>query len=470
MSGTLSMTPSTSISALLGNLHQQQEQVPADQRGLARELENLRTQLEANPALESDHAYLTQVAWLVQDWSKFSGTNQTPALSPVLQAGLQQMSNHYPGLENNDLRQLLAHTPDMHDQRLVSDIRSTAMEVASMSPETQAATLVGMATANLVNRVMEAGTQLEVEAPPPSQNSPDPSTQGNRAQQEQAHSEDNPEQANKTLSEQEDQSVREEDANKARKTEQQKPVIDSNSTSQERGDEQKGQEHSKPQPAKKQNSEQQAQPVQQGSAPAPGGPVSPSQGSLMSQTASRFANWTGGMQAKADARRIDKLVRDIDANISQTRTYHQGLKEKAAPFFEKLEKTARQEKTTVQAILMETGPGGKHEDLGQEFYKERNNNPEVRKVYENLTGSLSDMAKNILSLRSEAGQRNASEDPAVKMAEQRAGALGLEVEDVPGLEPGKNLVQSIGEVVEKLVQKAKVFLGIDNDINPPNRD
>jgi hypothetical protein len=63
------------------------------------------------------------------------------------------MSNHYPGLENNDLRQLLAHTPDMHDQRLVSDIRSTAMEVASMSPQTQAATLVGMATANLVNRV-----------------------------------------------------------------------------------------------------------------------------------------------------------------------------------------------------------------------------------------------------------------------------------------------------------------------------
>ncbi|MFT8369767.1 hypothetical protein [Acetobacter sp.] len=470
MSGTLSMTSSTSISALLDNLNQQQEQVPADQRGLAKELENLRTQLEANPALESDHAYLTQVAWLVQDWSKFSGTNQTPALSPVLQAGLQQMSNHYPGLENNDLHQLLAHTPDMHDQRLVSDIRSTAMEVASMSPETQAATLVGMATANLVNRVMEAGTQLEVEAPPPSQNSPEPSTQGPRTQQEQVHSEDNPGQGNKTLSEQEDHNLRDKDANKAREAEEEEPVIDTHPTPPQRGDEQKGQEHSRPQAANKQSSEQQAQPVQQGSAPAPSGPVSPSQGSLMSQTAGRFASWTGGMQAKADARRIDKLVRDIDANITQTRAYHQGLKEKAAPFFEKLENTARQENTTVQAILMETGPGGKHEALGQEFYKERNNNPEVRKVYENLTGSLSDMAKNILSLRSEASQRNASEDPAVKMAEQRAGAVGLEVESVPGLEPGKTLIQSIGDVVEKLVQKTKVFLGLDNDRNPPSRD
>jgi hypothetical protein len=56
------------------------------------------------------------------------------------------------------------------------------------------------------------------------------------------------------------------------------------------------------------------------------------------------------------------------------------------------------------------------------------------------------------------------------MAEQRAGAVGLEVESVPGLEPGKTLIQSIGDVVEKLVQKTKVFLGLDNDRNPPSRD
>lgn len=479
MSGTLSATPSTSIASLLGNLQQQQEQVPVGQRGLAKELEALRRQLDANPALEADPAYLTQVAWLVQDWQKFSGTGQQPALSPVLQAGLDQMSAHYPDLENPNLHQLLGQTADLHDQQLVSVIRATAMEVAQMPPEHQTAFMVGQATENLMNKMLQAGTTPVVEVEAPVQATQPPAARGAPDLQEPTQREDDLSQNSTPMTEEEDQRIRQKDVERSEKAEQQEPNVDQSASSKHQENDQETQQSPSPEanPSKTPQARvDQARQPEQAANPAKqeqalGAAAQPSQptGSIMSQTANRFANWAGGRQAQSDARRIDKLVRDVDQDISRTKACHQTLKDVAAPFFAKLEKTAREENTTVRNILAETGQGGKHEDLGQEFYKERLSNPDVGKAYEQLTGALNVMKRNVLSLRAEAAQRDAAEDPAVKLAEQRVGEVGLDVENVPGIEPGKNLIQSIGDIVEKLVEKTRAFLGLGN--NPDqNRD
>ncbi|WP_025860786.1 hypothetical protein [Acetobacter papayae] len=105
MSETLSAvqptaTPSSTMSGVLQAMAQQQQSVPEDQRGLADRLKELQEQLENDPALENDPKFATHVAWLMQDWPKFSGTGQAVQVSPLLHAGLNAMAGQYPGMSN----------------------------------------------------------------------------------------------------------------------------------------------------------------------------------------------------------------------------------------------------------------------------------------------------------------------------------------------------------------------------------
>jgi len=105
MSETLSAvqptaTPSSTISGVLQAMGQQHQSVSEEQRGLADRLKELQEQLEKDPSLENDPKFATQIAWLVQDWPKFSGTGQPVPVSPLLHAGLSAMAGQYPGMNN----------------------------------------------------------------------------------------------------------------------------------------------------------------------------------------------------------------------------------------------------------------------------------------------------------------------------------------------------------------------------------
>lgn len=551
MSETLTTSPASSVTSLLDALHTQQAGVPDDQRGLSKELADLRERLEKDPSLETNQQYLTQVAWLVQDWQKFSGTNRQPALSPLLQIGFRQMAGEYPGLENGDLRHLLGQTGDLQDRELVTSIRSLATEVAQMPPVQQSAMLVSMATKHLLHQVMDVsgaiqsrGAQADPqqEVPPVAtiaQSAPDlsprnpettpldrPTTQtevplaAQRTEETEPFPDtnnlsgaresdalndregdvapapphdgydpfdtpaddqpapthdtgpdregDSPETAGITA--EKDAEIRRKNRSMSNIREDQEPDIQTSTTkNQETQHPGKGADKSqKTQPIK--SDREQSSPKQGPTTPTPdpekpavqvAQPAAvPAVGSILSRTASHFASWGSGKQAEADSRRINKLISDVDRNIAETRSNHQQLKNVAAPFFKKLEAAAQQEGTTVPKVLAEMTEGGRHEALGQEFMKERMHNPDVQVAYGKLVDSLSNMKRNVLSLQAEAGQRQASESPAVKMLEQRVGEVGLEVEAVPGVEPGKTLVQSIGDIVEKLVEKTRAFLGL----------
>lgn len=492
MSETLAASPATSLSNLLNNLHNQQNSVLEEQRGLAQELADLRERLEKDPSLENDPKYLTQVAWLVQDWSKFSGTNQQPALSPIFQAGLTQMAGQYPGLANPDLNRLLGNTQELADQQLVNMIRSTVIEVAEMAPAQQTTMMIAMATQHLSDRVMDATGQVPAPAvaqPEPvmpataevfpvpeldepelvsEPSAPDQTTQSAHEHEPQPSEEPQP---SGGLTEEDDKAIRKNNTATRVIREEQEPDIDTPApASQQQDASQTGKPDQQTQrntqtPSQQARQEQKAETAAEPSvvkATQAAPTIAPAAASIMSRAASRFASWGANNQAATDTRRINKLIQSVDSDIEQSRRNYQSLRSAAEPFFKKLEATASQEGKTIPKILAEMAPGGQHQALGQEFMHERQNNPDVRNSYEKLVNSMSNMKRNVLSMQAEAAERGATDDPAVKMAEQRVGEVGLEMENVPGVEPGKNLVQTIGHIVEKLVEKTRDFLGLNH--------
>ena len=155
MSETLTPPPGPLGSALAA-LDAQQARLPEAERGLGKELADLRDRLRGDPALEQDARFTTEVAWLVQDWQAFSGTGEPPRISPVVLAGLQNFAGAVPGLENEEIRSLLERTGELTDRTLVQDIRQKALEVAAMSPEEQASVVAARIAAVLDYRFGQA--------------------------------------------------------------------------------------------------------------------------------------------------------------------------------------------------------------------------------------------------------------------------------------------------------------------------
>ncbi|QEH97744.1 hypothetical protein [Gluconobacter thailandicus] len=154
MSGTL--TQQGPLGYVLHALDAQQSTIPEAERGLAKDLSDLTARLQENPGLESDPKFTVQVAWLVQDWKAFSGTGAEPQIPPILAAGLKAHGTDLPGLENEEIKAMLAHAGSLEDRDLIRDLRKTALDMSGMSPEDQASVAAARLAAVLDYRITMA--------------------------------------------------------------------------------------------------------------------------------------------------------------------------------------------------------------------------------------------------------------------------------------------------------------------------
>lgn len=154
MSGTL--TQQGPLGYVLQALDAQQSTIPEAERGLAQDLSDLTARLRENPGLESDPKFTVQVAWLVQDWKALSGTGADPQIPPILAAGLKAHGTDLPGLENEEIKAMLAQAGSLEDRDLVRDLRKTALDMSGMSPEDQASVAAARLAAVLDYRITTA--------------------------------------------------------------------------------------------------------------------------------------------------------------------------------------------------------------------------------------------------------------------------------------------------------------------------
>lgn len=175
MSGTnISTGP---LGTVLNALEVQQSRLPEPERGLGKELGELQSRLSANPQLEYSARFTTEVAWLVQDWKSLSGTGEDPHVAPVLLPGLQNAASALPGLENEEIKELLAKTGELEDRGLVHEIRQQALDMAERTPEQQASIAAARIAAVLVYRVDQA-ISATGRAPEPVQPQPEVGARG----------------------------------------------------------------------------------------------------------------------------------------------------------------------------------------------------------------------------------------------------------------------------------------------------
>lgn len=628
MSETLSAvqptaTPSSTMSGVLQAMAQQQQSVPEDQRGLADRLKELQEQLENDPALENDPKFATHVAWLMQDWPKFSGTGQAVQVSPLLHAGLNAMAGQYPGMSNPQMASMLQQTAAMDDRQLVADIRNASVELGGLPAEQQTSFLISAGVNALEARATQAGV---VPAPQPSRVvQPAPAPQAapvvapsvsvaapeiasesvaqtgpavaqaepgvaDLGQREEAPSfvvaGDNeptaeelaargmnpdyaaqvtqpgmetvsPAAAASVVAESTMQATSHEaaaetgqeavepgrpasgldmdhDNQSAGHAEMNIPFNDGDGAPSSRADETvnatRG-EPEAPQPAQT-VSEQTVQPgmtedqedearrrdaelnkqaqgtppeQQQGTQQQPkqaeqtngqtgqgntqsqtlragdkqleakGTSVEQAQASAQAQPAAQPAqtttaslaghavskvgnfakSWIAKQGAASDQRRIDSLVATVDGNIRMADRHYQDLKQSAAPFFKKMEETAKQEGVKPAELMASMGEGGKHHGLWQEFTELRMTDERVGKAYSDLGHTLQDMRLNLGSLQNEAAERGATNAQSVIDVEERAGKKAMDMENVPGRDAGQSLIKSIGGALERLMEKVK---------------
>lgn len=590
MSDTLSAvqptaTPSSTISGVLQAMGQQQQSVPEDQRGLADRLKELQEQLENDPSLENDPKFATHVAWLMQDWPKFSGTGQGVQVSPLLQAGLTSMAGQYPGMSNPQMASMLQQTASMNDRQLVADIRNASVELGSLPAEQQTSFLITAGVNALEARAAQVGVAPVPQPVPVAQPAPAPqpapvvapeasvvapevvsenvaqagpavaqsepgvvepvsavaasvvaesTTQaasheatvdprqevgetvrpasepdvdqddpshghasmnipfgdenGNpvsrageaveapggepKVQASQDGSQTSREQkAQAGISARQESDIRNKDMNNQQEAQntppeqqqgtQQKQAEQTNGQTRNQGKDQKV-EGERPE-AKATSVEQaettaQAQPKQAQPAQAPVGSLA---GHAVSKVANAARSWFANQAVASDQRRIDSLVATVDSNIRTADTNYQDLKQTAAPFFKKMEETARQEGVKPAALIASMGEGGKHHGLWQEFEKLRLSDERVGKAYSDLGHTLQNMRLNLGSLQSEAAERGATNAQSVVEVEERAGQKAMEMEDVPGRNPGESLIKNIGGALERIMEKVKArFLAL----------
>jgi hypothetical protein len=202
----------------------------------------------------------------------------------------------------------------------------------------------------------------------------------------------------------------------------------------------------------------QAQPTQAQPAQAPVGSLA---GHAVSKVANIAKSWLANQAVASDQRRIDSLIATVDSDIRTADTNYQDLKQTAAPFFKKMEETARQEGVKPAALIASMGESGKHHGLWQEFEKLRLSDERVGKAYSNLGHTLQNMRLNLGSLQSEAAERGATNAQSVVDVEERAGQKAMEMEDVPGRNPGESLIKNIGGALERIMEKVKArFLAL----------
>ena len=496
-------TPQSFIGTALAGLDAQQRTVPEGERGLAKELADLQKRLAENPALENDPRFCTQVAWLVQDWQKFSGTGQAPAVSPFLTAGMAHLASTYPGLENPQIRAALEQTATLHDHALITDIRSVAMETARLTPEQQDSFMARMAAEHLVQQVQaslgapviaraaaplpvqpdiisERGTEQPVRSQPsPSATvEPDPlppeagdpgfsappqeaelargaapetvhgdtepatapaSGRPSSASRADEQPQDAPASAKAASSRNTEDHVRNEDREAARQAEETPPSRKARPQQEEDiPQSNQAQTTSKQEPPKPSTSPQNEP------QPAPSNIPSPIAG---------IGKWASNFKGKRDESRINKMIADTTTAMDTVKDRLGDLRREETGFFKRIETAARTSGKTVPAVVAGMTADGPFADLRKEYDTICQHNPGFVAARNELHKAGIGLRTATRRLDEEARERGASEQAPVMETTRNVAALGLELEKVPGEQAGRNFLQDIGGLVERLVEK-----------------
>jgi len=496
-------TPQSFIATALAGLDAQQRTVPEGERGLAKDLADLQKRLAENPALENDPRFCTQVAWLVQDWQKFSGTGQAPAVSPFLTAGMAHLASTYPGLENPQIRAALEQTATLHDHALITDIRSVAMETARLTPEQQESFMARMAAEHLVQQVQASlGAPVIARAAAPSPVQPDiapelvaeqpvrsqpareaaeeaqpfppeagdpgfaappqeaelargaapeavhedsepgaapANERSSRASRADEQPQDAPASAKATSSRNTEDQVRNGDREAARQAEETPPSREARPQKDARRPETDQSEKS----PKQEQTEASPSP-QNNPQPAPSNIPSPIAG---------IGKWASNFRGKRDESRINKMIAATTTAMDTVRDRLGDLRQEEPGFFERIETAARTSGKTVPAVVAGMTADGPFADLRNEYNTICETNPGFVAARNELHKAGIGLRTATRRLDEETRERGASEQAPVVDTTRNVAALGLELEKVPGEQAGRNFLQDIGGLVERLVEK-----------------
>lgn len=487
--------PSGPLGTVLASLEAEHASVPPVQRGLAPELKALSDRLKADPTLENDPRFSVEIAWLVQDWAQHSGTGKPAPLPPLLHAGLQAMAQQLPGLENPDMKALLARAPTIVDRLVVQDIRAQALHLAAMSAPDQTSVAATKAIAVLEYRAdqtqadapgatvqpapktaqtaqsartsapsasepsqaaapMTQQTAAPVPAPaaaqPATGQRSSPSAAGGEAQTNPPATAPSSAQASAGQAQQGTASPT------AREAAQDAPPAPSPTSPTAAGAqaEPAGPSAFKPPPARPNPG---AQAVADVVAQVVGGTLAPVAG-VVQGIGKGLSTHMANHRAQSDRRAIDNHVEKLRIATRYAEADLGSLREHGRPFFERFDKAVAQAGGDAQQVIADMAPGRPHEALHQALKDTLAQNPGFSEAWNRLRSSTDALGRQSELLRFEAAQRGMSDDQSVQEGEQAAAKTGWKLANLPGLEAGKTFLREASQMVEALVERFRDFL------------
>lgn len=505
------------FASLLEHLDGQQKAIPASERGLDSRLTELRQRLAQDPSLESNARFQVGVAWLLQDWKQMSGTGQQPWLPPREAAFMQSLKVNLPGLENEDVKNLLRNAEGLHDQKLLTELRNEALRIAELPPGEQLALAVIKNLAVFEYRVQQARSEAPqqnraasplpqqepshaslrelAEAPthttstrsettPPAYEpgeapggpdfeaaTQDQHSNSSRAEESRPKHPEDAEIKKQEGSPEADARMRREDQQAAKRAQAIRP--DNKDASLE-----------PPASIKKDGHSRAATgadaPVRPPSAnPSASVPTAGTHSARPAQTpkgertgpgavekiveagkgiGASFTKWTNSRADDRDQKRMTELAKKVDVAAQTVEEDISAFRTTGARFFGELEKAAQRDGKTHQEIIAGMHEKGPYARLRQQFDKALADNPVMGEQHATLRASLNTLNNRVRNLNLEARQSDMQESPVVLQANKGLQPLAEKLEKLPATEPGANMLERAGNFVVQVVEQLRRFL------------
>ncbi|MCI1374181.1 MAG: hypothetical protein LKH33_08595 [Acetobacter sp.] len=486
---------------VLQALDAQQSTIPAAERGLAKDLSDLTARLQENPGLESDPKFTVQVAWLVQDWKAFSGTGAEPQIPPILAAGLKAHGTDLPGLENEEIKAMLAQAGSLEDRDLVRDLRKTALDMSGMSPDDQASVAAARLVAVLDYRITMAlsgaparAQRTEPEPEPPVAESEHPSYEPQQEPRTQHEILEPGLPSNDPFEDEGYLQSLEDEAGPFRNddefhsdhptSEQQEEVEDavSQSSAEEdravhRDDQRAADDAESVGPTRTADMRKSIQPEVDQAGPQvegrrEGEQTKPShkdaqsevqKGSIAATETNRrgLSDFMSSLVGKSDERQIQNRTRKVKEAAREVEEDLGALKRVGREFFEAFTKAASEPGQSESSVIAGMTEDGSHKALRAQLTASLEKSPGFAESWEKLRKSSQRLGKEVEVLGDEASKRDALSDPTVQSAEETAASVGKKLESLPGQEPGKDFLKEVGAALERLVDRFHDFFTKD---------
>ena len=166
-----------------------------------------------------------------------------------------------------------------------------------------------------------------------------------------------------------------------------------------------------------------------------------------------IGEWGRNFKGKRDESRINKMIADTTTAMDTVRDRLGVLRREETGFFERIETAARTSGETVPAVIAGMTADGPFGELRQEYDTICQRNPNFVAARNELHKAGIELRTATRRLDEESRERGASEQAPVMETTRNVAALGLELEKVPGEQAGRNFLQDIGGLVERLVEK-----------------